>query len=70
MHFQSKSLIEYSEEDYFCDLNAQFLALPKNAQDVRVNEIIRTGLEIFLKHLCLYILDSFGLEMILAFRRI
>ena len=47
MHFQSKSLIEYSEEDYFCDLNAQFLALPKNAQDVRANEIIRTGLDFF-----------------------
>ena len=47
--FPIKSLIEYSEEDYFCDLNAQFLALPKNAQDVRVNEIIRTGLDFVLK---------------------
>ena len=54
MHFQPKSLIEYSEEDYFCDLNAQFLALPKNAQDVRVNEIIRTGLD-FLKIICVCI---------------
>jgi hypothetical protein len=49
---------------------AKFLLLPKNAQEVRANAIMKRGLDFFIEHLGLYRLDSSALEMELAFIRI